>query len=1358
MNNPYVKLESAPNPYISQGMGKVLRNQFEQLKIRNAAMTWSAATGTPVIESAAEFINEDPYKAVAKARAAILDDYQTASDDLANDLLKNPADGGELLAEKAAVDAERSQAIAATDDEALFVNETASPNIGDDIRQRMIIQDRAVSAAMNDLSDISFIEKALNIGEFMLPGFGSTSVDFADAANKLKDELGIEDDAGFFSTKSDLIRMKYKYNMMSPEKQEAVLALLKESALDASDGNEAMASLFITEFMKPISLTTGEYLDKAFVGFDIATIGAAAAIKVSKLAKNANAISRANNLGKTEDAADLAVVASQDEKVAKTLGVTQEEAAYTMQPMKLDDFLSYLPDDISAESNATLALMEEVRQERIISKTLLEKQILDERVSDLSTRVKIENTTFKPRTDELNPSTMDIKYVTPDGETEVITLSHLGVDEMGNFKTAPRGWFGKLVFGAKDLLVSPVTKYLPDVNRLVNLPTNAKNIEARMGALYAKAQKQHQKTVKKLSKQEQKQYDDLIKTGAIDGKEYTDIQLKEMGIDDAVRNAYYEQRGMASYAWYIKATDRLEQFKMQGYTVTVPITGQYHGLGKVAENPMAMLREAEVPEVFNLVDNTPVKVADITADTFNDYKLVKFSDAIDVPGKENGAYRYVLVKDDNIRPMIHSDVLPRLPGYVPKIHENANYFVTMPIKGRVNGQEGTKYLVTDRAFSTKQKADAYVLGKYGSLDEAQEAGVVIRFDREYDAVKAAGESRAYNGLFTGKRKRDGLLVDNKPDEYTLGHQEAMGHYYQNLASQGLYEPVKRELQNTWLKTYKDILPAGYHGNFKDAINELAVHDPSRAQVARSQHEYISFLSNFRTERDIRIGRLMRSLSESNGWLNKAYTKMYKEKGTVSGKAKELQFHLNLGLLNPSQFLVQGSGSFISFGAHPVAFTKMMPSILNMIKAETSGVIPMPKTNVARLWTRSGFSEGVSMQADVMEMLQKHSSIGNVSSYFFTMGEKLNRISAFNTAYEVLRSKKGVKALTEADLPELMNMTNNLTLNFSAVNKAKWQNGWLGVITQFQQVWEKSMNQVFNPFMKGPLTAQERLGAAGTQAMLFGMMGLPISFAYKYVDEMAAKQGWPEEVTTAIRRGLDGNLPVQNSFGSRMALGNVLTNFWIDIALGNASLQPDILSNLRKGMLGVTGASLARMGESILKFDLAKESGDADTMLRMLGQGVTENFSTGRNIYNAVWLYDQYNQIRTSTGTVQWEGDLSTLEQILLGLGFNLKEVQDAYYLKGVADGQDRFLSQLAKRMVAVFGPDPDKFDLNSISTYDPELGSLGPVVKSLDPWEKMKLKELIDKQLKENPTFVEKVGKSFEKEFRPILTTKVGEE
>ena len=783
-------------------------------------------------------------------------------------------------------------------------------------------------------------------------------------------------------------------------------------------------------------------------------------------------------------------------------------------------------------------------------------------------------------------------------ESTPISFTRDDIAKKGAFKSGHRE-AGKSV-------TSPLYRFKEAGKELVRLPEWATFQGAKIRSLYDGAIRQ---SLKGLNKKSVKKVEALLEEGdqftddkmQLVGKVFDRADAKKRGLSDEEFEAYQGMRAVVDHMYWAKDSELVNDRNARG--ILSLKWGEQELPVKAYDDVVAAkagFTQSDVRSHWIATDNAEggKRVVDKFADSSalkGDYLAKKYDEGfVLVKGDNKGLLpdgddyvEWAFVRRENLSKATRG-ILNRRTGYMPKIRKDAFYFAKERVVKRVAGKDVDQYN-TVRYFDNKTDADTFV----ESLGDSKTYKVLA--DKEMSPSEIEAEHlNLSGGLFKGSRKSTdipfGLPFEGRKGE-RAGALESLQRYVNNISKNMPMSVYRMGLQQRWLNHAKDLraIPASYTGDFSSAIHKI-VPGSEAAEFLKDSHGQIKFLSGIPTEAEEAFATKLRSLAEifeghpklGGKWMSRQLHETSQE--SMAGLARGLTFHLMLGMYNPAQLLIQGSGALVALSINPVHAMKAMPTVLG------AGIADLAISNnpakfakftkyIAKqgfldedayaAWRKSGMLEGTTHSSLDYQSLWNdvpydaplwRRVVGN-GDMFYKSGELFNSRVSFFTAYNHWKELNPGKKLLDSDIKDIVFRAEEYRLNMSKVNSSKFQKGLISVPTQFQKV-----NTSFYEKMIGDtLTWPERRRLIGGQALVFGGAGVPIlgGLTPILLDTIGLNaEEAPPELLKAIQAGtlgwlLTDHLDINSLVTGRMTLGTDFVERMFD-AISDGVIPWDVI--------------------------------------------------------------------------------------------------------------------------------------------------------------------------------------------------------
>ncbi len=1163
-----------------------------------------------------------------------------------------------------------------------------------------------------------------------------------DAAKVLDPSIG-----GFLNIEDRLRKWHRQYNTLSPSEQREWIRDMIPKIQEATGNNPIKTAEFLN-FLNSPEEDLNLWLDKIFLvmdTLDASKISVALSVGTVGLARAAIATKKMEKFRRMADATDLnATIAAGKRGVAEMFGGNIEEANTASLPFEqVRVYPDGLPTDINKEMRGYSEALNYARslqkQEQLITGGLgLKPREVQEvferekrRLADSPGVQKVTPVKFDQEgiTYEVTYANTELQLATelqakglpevakkqiltkgPPGYKETVKYKFTQDDITGDFETKTLEPLGvrlyaspNFVFGKdRDLLVKPATRGMLQREKASGM--YAKLIrEAQTDAIKSKQTVQINQALKETEELEVPalDYDDLV------GRH----QLNERAIQ-----SYYKHRELAETGYHMKDAEVKSRMEQQGVKyINSPQLGGAHKqfLGRPYEDLRAAtsgLQGSNTAYIYKIDTNTAVKnTPDALKQHYDqDYVLVRNRESI--ADHAGDAYTFTFVKREAVNEL-PDNVLHYVPGYLPRINKDANYFIDEITRGTLNGVPNQ--IIARRTvggYSTKINADTSV-ERLRSAEFPPKPGrdYQVRFDREYDTVDLENNARMFSGgLFTGARKREPLLVDNAIAE-TEAPIASLARYYQTLARNGTLEPWRLGVEKRWLNTANNIrgnkesaIRPGYQDDFWHAIENLKPGLQPREQIALEElHQYIRQQTGMFAANELKSRQWLRSFYEALETKKFPGAKrLAKGVLNLSGKdapgfMRAFAFHPLLGMYSPAQLVVQASGSLLPLSKHPVAFNKgafkMFQTVARDLGKEGARKATKGKEidNFYQHWRESGLMDSVNAHADLALLARGtggtwdkiFNELDN-ATVFFRMGEYWNRLAAFGTSYELFKAaNKRLPDINRAeDLQQVIDKSFDLMMNLSTANKAKWQEGWLGTLFQFQQIQAKVLEDLFGKHV----STAEKIGMFGVQAAMFGARGFPLATQLvNYMDRFVEIGDLTEDQAVGIRRGLSAmlwNMYAQQDidFQGRLSVANVQFD-----ALTRLIANKDLADAMTSGAFGPGVQAVAKTTDAFHPLWVAGTSAKwSDVAISASKLASISSSVRGAIAEYRYWSYGRIFDTKMREVDYRPEDKRNWVESRMLASGFQSADFPERYDALNYIRGRKEQISMAVKETIA----------------------------------------------------------------------------
>ncbi len=657
-------------------------------------------------------------------------------------------------------------------------------------------------------------------------------------------------------------------------------------------------------------------------------------------------------------------------------------------------------------------------------------------------------------------------------------------------------------------------------------------------------------------------------------------------------------------------------------------------------------------------------------------------------------YNYALVEVDEFGGAKNAHkpdrVLDYRTGYVPKLaQENVRWVVERAGERYVDGTKVADSQVV-RGFETEAEATIFLRqmqakggkGSYSKTQLTDDWRVDVRNREKNEFIN----NSLFEGAFTGHREKKSTFrigLDGR-EAARMSSFDSLQRYADYVASNVPMHEWKQAMIKRFLNTAnadgKQMIQIA--GRWDSPVNGTG---SASAQLKSMQDYMKSVFAVPTTEEgwyhriidrsaahlenvifDVKKGKARRGSSITTK-LHRSMTTDPAWHDPISAM-KSMTFDLMLGMFNPAQYFVQSAGMFIPITLRPVDSAVAFPEFLFLRNAyragdykevakaaKTFGMNPKKMETMLHALHRSGIPDSILENADFGHYAGTHGAyyspsmfqrVRDKSRFFYNAGEMNNRLFSFTIAFNNKAKEHGwdlTKKLNSEQLNEVVKEALRIGTNMTAANKAKWQDGILGLPTQFwQQTHKYYENLVYGAFKKAgskenQWTGAESVTALAMNVLLFGAAGYGLDELFSDLDRSLI-DGWgldPEKdrgTIALIRGGLlemlsfaafDFEVDVADrvgpSSGTTIVYEKIFKPFAEAAMSGRAGDWGTAFGN---AFLGPTGTSMTRFTQAGIKFvdnmgaQLRAEEWDLDSLI-VVARDISTTTTTMTNFEKAL---------------------------------------------------------------------------------------------------------------------------------------------
>lgn len=290
-------------------------------------------------------------------------------------------------------------------------------------------------------------------------------------------------------------------------------------------------------------------------------------------------------------------------------------------------------------------------------------------------------------------------------------------------------------------------------------------------------------------------------------------------------------------------------------------------------------------------------------------------------------------------------------------------------------------------------------------------------------------------------------------------------------------------------------------------------------------------------------------------------------------------------------------------------------------------------------------------------------------FFFNAGERTSRLSAINTAiFEYRTANPGKSILTDNARQWITRREQDLTFNMDTMSQARFQQGLLGVPTQ----WLSYSFRVFESVFVGRnFSKAERARLFAVTMPMFGLTGFGMgSFAEEIGEKfnVPADSPWFIGLKHGLMDGLASWAGVDISLAPRFAAAGALTETYRKIT------EESTISALFGPSGEISGSILSSLFKSFDNLVNGRDVMLTETAISLLRQP-----SGLDNIAKAIGIFNN-GIYRSKTGTVVEGVEMSVADGITALLGFTPLQVSEFYDAKTAMYNSNKKLADFRKEV------------------------------------------------------------------------------
>lgn len=618
-------------------------------------------------------------------------------------------------------------------------------------------------------------------------------------------------------------------------------------------------------------------------------------------------------------------------------------------------------------------------------------------------------------------------------------------------------------------------------------------------------------------------------------------------------DSYQAVRRVFDFLYESKNQQLLRQFKFEGFgfnRLSHP-TIKFNQEG-VYLKPVQKRLDKLPQTVYSLEDGALInKESQMYKLKFEDptYKFVRFRRPVrmEMPDGSVQYARHGVLKEADIG-ALPERVLNKHTGYVPKIYEDTYFVARTRQSAIVDGMPSSEGVWRTEGFFGGAKEGEKWKAKFLSENpNVHPDDIAITRDRHLpEEARTDNSLMSFGTLFGGSRTQRKLFHGiNEGATSRVNAFQALERNLTHIASSGTMTEFRLGLIEKFKKSAGPYLedPTNWRSGVRDSV------EPKTAAFINRTRDWMNKQLRYPTERERVWEATMTRMADLAGSslfadLKIPGTQLFSKGGKTleqlsldlastdpAGMLKAATFHGLLGAFSPAQLLVQSQNFIIAASLAPHKIPVLMPRYMALRMAmlnknnekfvrHLASAALMNEDDWLRLvhrYDQTGFHQSVKMTADTsaaaegfaLEATSINRAMGMAGRGLdktllpYVEGERFGRGYSWLLAESEWRAANKGKLASELADKDIAKRALALTMNMDRANAAVWQDGLLGVATQFKQVSVKFAESLAG--LNRNLTPTERIKVVTGQFLAYGTAG--IGFNTDWIEQQyAASRG------------------------------------------------------------------------------------------------------------------------------------------------------------------------------------------------------------------------------------------------------------
>ena len=612
-------------------------------------------------------------------------------------------------------------------------------------------------------------------------------------------------------------------------------------------------------------------------------------------------------------------------------------------------------------------------------------------------------------------------------------------------------------------------------------------------------------------------------------------------------------------------------------------------------------------------------------------------------------------------------------SYVPKVNKGIEYVVKLHKDSKTSGiarvGRDSPDATVRMTFSSQKRAQAFTDSFNALLKRQGVKDQVYVLHDEVEPFQIGDIPVGTSGkLFNGARTKEQLLLDGRKVERE-GAFDALSRNTEFVSKTFPMHEVKLQLQKKFINSVNEELKntglihskAGNQGRIMKDFNEPLGGDPNLVRSTEYLRNYIRSILSMPTESErtweITTRKIANFIDDRRGIPDAARKGvMWLSHKDPVAAMRGVTFHAALGILNPTQMVVQAQIASVAASIHPVfgakaalkalpvvatLFTRNQTVVNRIFKAHEKAGVPIAGlANDIEQMKRSGLFDSLKLTGDHNAAIQNFGGtaagirrMADVGLLPYKIGETYGRTVAWLVAKDTWLKRNKGKPLNDKAYEEIFKMQQELTLQMSNANTSPWQVHPLTSFGgQFMHVQTKFMEHLIPKEIGGRSTfgPAEKVRLIIGQGMVYGAAG--VVGLTQLVNRVAEQAGITrDEVTPEMLDAVKGGL-LSWATGGELAISprGAIANEIFEMMLGAFTNE----TLIAEAFFGATGSLVATELRAMRTFlDLAAVPDPTATDFLTYGSEMLNFVSSIRNLRAGLFMMRDQDSYMKRNGIV-----------------------------------------------------------------------------------------------------------------------------